>query len=41
MKVIFLSIIDDFLLKELFGVVYFSAKFDELVTHDVGRWSLF
>ena len=41
MKVIFLSIIDDFLLKELFGVVYFSAKFDELVTNDVGRWSLF
>ena len=31
MKVIFLPIIADFLQKELFGVVYFSATFDELV----------
>ena len=41
MKVMFLPIIADFLRKGLFGVVYISAKFDELVTHDVGRCSLF
>ena len=41
MRVIFLPIIADILRKELFGVMYFSTKFDELVTHDVGRCSSF